>query len=181
MTEDEFKTVKTARHSRRGDMYDVLYRNVTVKSKLPIDDGDTIVVYMDSDGKIFARHVNEFTYKYEAVRPMSSPIFDSTFATGRFMYEEPMTTDQSQATPAGALAQSDAGPASSAGLIEAAEWHEEQAQLYEEANSDPRLVQWHMNCSRVLRYRAADRSVHVAELIPDCPTDGVAARQGNGG
>jgi hypothetical protein len=30
------------------------------------------------------------------------------------------------------------------------------------------------------RARAADRSVH-GELIPDCPTDGVAARQGNGG
>jgi hypothetical protein len=29
-------------------------------------------------------------------------------------------------------------------------------------------------------FRAADRSVH-GELIPDCPTDGVAARQGNGG
>jgi hypothetical protein len=27
---------------------------------------------------------------------------------------------------------------------------------------------------------AADRSVH-GELIPDCPTEGVAARQGNGG
>jgi hypothetical protein len=31
---------------------------------------------------------------------MSSPIFDATFGTGRFKREEPMTTDQSQATPA---------------------------------------------------------------------------------
>jgi hypothetical protein len=75
------------------------------------------------------------------------------------------------------IAELEARPAADAGLIEAAEWHEAKALAHSTRNfSDQRIVSWHRDCALALRARAADRSVH-GELIPDCPTDGVAARQ----
>jgi hypothetical protein len=88
------------------------------------------------------------------------------------------------------LAQSDAEPR----LIEAAEWLSTAASRFEEAADALRseyktyarqMDRWAGDTrerARLFRIlsRAADRGVH-GELIPDCPTDGVAARQGNGG
>jgi hypothetical protein len=80
------------------------------------------------------------------------------------------------------LAQSDAFM----GLIEAAEWHEAQASAWERPNSSsssawPAIIaREHRKFAEYFRARAADRGVY-GEPIPDCPTDGVAARQGNGG
>jgi hypothetical protein len=78
------------------------------------------------------------------------------------------------------------------GLIEAAEWHEVTARHAEEmaaaSDNHPDFVkaaEIHRYSADVFRNwieraRAADRSAH-GEAIPDCPTEGIAARQGNGG
>jgi CHAT domain-containing protein len=82
----------------------------------------------------------------------------------------------------------------SAGLIEAAEWLSTAASRFEKAADALRseyktyarqMDRWAGDTrerARLFRIlsRAADRGVH-GELIPDCPTEGVAARQGNGG
>jgi hypothetical protein len=72
-----------------------------------------------------------------------------------------------------ALAQSDAELAADARLIEAAESLSTAASRFEEA----------ADALRQTYARQMDRrwAGVYGELIPDCPTDGVAARQGNGG
>jgi hypothetical protein len=67
-------------------------------------------------------------------------------------------------------------PNASAGLIEAAEWLSTAASRFEEAADALRSE--YKTYARQMDRRWA--GVH-GELIPDCPTDGVAARQGNGG
>jgi ATPase subunit of ABC transporter with duplicated ATPase domains len=93
-----------------------------------------------------------------------------------------------------AFAQSDAELAADAKLIEAAEWLSTAASRFEEAADAlrseyktyarqlDRLAGDTRERARLLRIFScsADRGVH-GELIPDCPTEGVAARQGNGG
>jgi hypothetical protein len=75
-----------------------------------------------------------------------------------------------------ALAQSDAELAADARLIEAAEWLSTAANRFEEAADALRSE--YKTYARQMDRRWA--GVH-GELIPDCPTEGVAARQGNGG
>jgi hypothetical protein len=75
-----------------------------------------------------------------------------------------------------ALAQSDAEPAADAGLIEAAESLSTALSRFEEAADALRSE--YKTYARQMNRRWA--GVH-GELIPDCPTEGVAARQGNGG
>jgi hypothetical protein len=77
-----------------------------------------------------------------------------------------------------ALAQSDAELAADARLIEAAESLSTAAIRFEEAADALRLRSEYRTYARQMDRRWA--GVY-GELIPDCPTDGVAARQGNGG
>jgi hypothetical protein len=151
---------------------------------------------------------------------MSSPIFDSTFGTGRFRYDEeatksPEPQDVRQALelqlfdlvelardtrsdkggeakwvhPCGALvkefakriaalAQSDAGP-KGIDLDDADRAYDKWA---EHRNGQSRLDAFRAGVEFGLRHTAPSRpDVSEHGEIPDCPTDGVAARQGNGG
>jgi hypothetical protein len=52
--------VRTARHLKRGSDYDVMREDVSVQAARPIHEGDVLTVYVEPDGKGWARLKDEF-------------------------------------------------------------------------------------------------------------------------